>query len=324
MQERFPSHQVPMQWTPEDIEAELDDTEPELLRYFRLLPKELWKKHFETLEGFESSAGEKTEASKEHRINYILGVIEAREHAIVDYGVAEETLRERLSSAPEGIEGFGRKLGETLLASGNLLGSGTTARVKSMHIDELEWPIAVKYLLTPTKKTLSINAEYDMLREVETITKVENAARRLGAGQYIRVPHPHFYYKRGKLQCYGMSQIDGATLEEVMADENKRTSKGSDALVSLKKRLASPEAKDAFRREVDIFMRAMHEICLHGDIKYKNLMLDEQGVLYLIDFGQSVAMMNMTQNTREQFENLQDHERAQMDECVRGILKKLN
>lgn len=311
-------------WTPQDIADELAETEPELLKYMRLLPAELWKRHFTALQKIEREhGGEGGEAVAERRINYILNIVETREQAIVNLGISEPVLQDIISASPDGTEMFGTRLRELLVSQGNFLGAGTTARVKAMQVEGFDRPIAVKYLLTPTAKTLSAEGEYDMLREVETITQIEDAEGRLGAGEYMRVPHPFFHYKRGKLQCYGMSQVNGITLEELAHDKETMTPVESAVAESLRERFASEAAREALREEVDVFMRAVHEVCLHGDIKFKNIMIDEQGMLYLIDFGQSVPMRSMAENTRDQFDNLQDNERMQMHECIRHLWNHL-
>jgi hypothetical protein len=308
------------QWAPEDIEDELGGSEPELLKYIQLLPPELQSRHFQKLEAIKRRyQGERDEAVAEQRINYILGILEAREQAIEEFEIGEPALRDRVSSLPNERE-FGNQLRETLLSQGNFLGAGITARVKSMRVEGFDKPIAVKYLLTPTAKTLSAQGEYDMNRELTTMIQIEDAEVRLGAGEHIRIPHPFFYYKRGKFQCYGMSQVNGFHLEEVLQGASRST---HSVVEALRARFASDEARKQLQAEVDLFMRAVHEVCLHGDIKLKNIMVDEQGMLYLIDFGQSVAVDTMLEETRDQFENIQDLEREQMQECIRALFSHL-
>ena len=184
------------EWAPEDIKEELAG-EPELFRYLQLLPTQLWEQHFHILEKIaQEHRNEDKEAVEERRINYLLGVIEAREQALEDFEIRDPSLREIISTQEKE---FGDQLRELLVSQGHVLGTGQTARVKSMQVEGFGQPIAVKYLLTPTAKTLSAQGEYDMVREVETISKIEHAEEQVGAGKYIRVPHPFFFYKSGKL-----------------------------------------------------------------------------------------------------------------------------
>ena len=88
---------------------------------------------------------------------------------------------------------------------------------------------------------------------------------------------------------------------------------------SLKERFSSEEDRKRLLEEVDAFIRTVHEVCLHGDIKLKNIMVDEQGMLYLIDFGQSVPVDTMTEETRDQFESIKDLERGQLHECINQL-----
>ncbi len=50
------------------------------------------------------------------------------------------------------------------------------------------------------------------------------------------------------------------------------------------------------------------------------MMVDGEGTIYLIDFGQSIDMNAMNDKAREQFENLQVLERDQVKFCIRSLL----
>jgi serine/threonine protein kinase len=208
--------------------------------------------------------------------------------------------------------------------SGNFLGSGMTARVKSLTIADREEPIAVKYLLMPTTKTLSVEGEYDMSHEVELVTDIEAHEREAGVGKRISLPHPLFYYKRGPLQCYGMEQIHGFTLEELTNETSMHIERKDAILRAIADRYATEESQKALYEEADAFVKAMHEVCLHGDIKFGNMMADEAGQIYIIDFGQAVTMNNMSDDTREQYENLQDMERQQVRISIEHLLRFSN
>jgi hypothetical protein len=311
------SHTVE-KWTPEDISDELSG-EPELLRYMRLLPRTLWSRHFEALERIQNEhTSDGPEAVAERRINYILSIVQARERAIIEFDTHEPFFHGKLSSEKQ-AEVFGKDLHETLVSTGNTLGAGQTARVKSMKVRGMPAPIAVKYLLTPTEKTLSVQGEHDMLYEVETLTQIEHKEADLGAGAHIRVPHPFFFYKRGSLQCYGMTQINGVGLDKVIQGDGNYDPIRDEVVNALQERFASVETRNTLHREIDVFMNAVHEVCRHGDIKLANIMVDTEGVFYLIDFGQSISTREMSEDTREKFENLAENERGQMHECIRGI-----
>lgn len=313
--ESFPQ---PDAWTVEDIQQELQVSDPELFRYIKLLPTQLWARHFNELQEIEKKLADRPDAIREAKINYILGIVESREQAIETFESHDLELR----SEPSHI--WRDRLRSLLVAEGNNLGAGMTARIKSLRLENRPDPIAVKYLLTPTAKTLSVDAEYELSREVEIITDVEIAENRTRAHERISLPHPLFNYKRGPLQCYGMAQIDGLTLEQLTAKTGISESQKDAIISAIQERYETDDAIQALFEEVDEFMIAMHQVCLHGDIKLANVMIDTHAKLYLIDFGQAVRMQEMSEKTREQFENLQAHERDQMRECVKSLIHTSN
>lgn len=190
----------------------------------------------------------------------------------------------------------------------NFLGSGQTAKVKKYELQDsrtkTEIPLAVKYLLTPTEKTLSVSGEHDLIREVERVHAIEEAEHEIHADNLrIRVPHPYFYYKNEKTQCYGMEYIDGITLEQgIRGDYDK------DLKEALQQNLQTLKRDDLFE-EVDLFFDAVHHVCLHGDIKPGNIMVSREGKFYVIDFGQSVLAHEIGDKDREAFEVLKQDEK---------------
>ncbi|MDR3571680.1 MAG: phosphotransferase [Candidatus Pacebacteria bacterium] len=303
----------------EDIADELSQ-KPELLGLLRQLPQQLWERHFQKLQEIERQFSQADHSALQNaQASYLVGILSQREEAIESYEIADAELKSVFERFPKG--GLRATLSTLLESPEQSLGFGKTARVKSMHVEGRKDPIAVKYLLTPTAKTLSVEGEYDLGREVEMITDIEEFESEIGAGEHIRVPHPLFYYKRGKLQCYGMSQVDGVTLDLVARDEaQESTTLQRDVAQAIRERYASQENREQLLKEIDLFLRAVHRECLHGDIKQQNIMVDRTGVFYLIDFGQAVKMDTMTEKTREQFENLQEEERGQLRECIVSVL----
>ena len=232
------------EWSPEDIIYELKDSEPELLKYLSLMPRELWSKHFAALQSLtEKHRSESKEAVAEMRVNYVLGIIEARENAIVECNTYDHKIKEAFLNSKDQIESLGESLRELLVTKGNLLGYGQTARIKSTRLSESGEPVAVKFLLTPTPKTLSVDGEHEMLYEVETLVNIEDSEERLSSIEHIGVPHPFFYYKRGKLQCYGMSEIHGVTLEEILSDDGGYRPGRDAAVHALKANYASEDKR---------------------------------------------------------------------------------
>ncbi len=304
-----------------DIEDELESQSQDLRSLFRKLPHGLWQRHFEKLRRIDTDhAGEDAEAVQRKKIDYLSTVLEARRTELEEYKSNDPTFSDHLSERE-----FGPRLQELLDSPEDMLGIGTTARVKRLSLPDGS-TAAVKYLLTPTKKTLSAEGEHDMLYEVETITRIEVEEKKLNADQRFHVPHPYFFYKRERLQCYGMQEIVGMTIDELFDTRTPNTvalfDRRETIWKALREKYANPTEREALYAELESFAHAMHEICLHGDIKLGNVMVDERGDMYLIDFGQSVDMNLMSEATREQFENLQTLERHQLVSCVRTVLRK--
>jgi len=318
MSEHLPSSRLNLAPNLRDIEDALHDEPRAVNTLFRKLPQGLWQRHFSALEQIEADntgAGAEIIASK--KSEYLANLLEARRAGMEEYKSNDPAFREM----PE--QELGAHLQALLESPDEFLGSGQTARVKRLHLAEGQ-VMAVKYLLTPSAKTLSAEGEHDMLYEVETITRIEDEERKLNAGERIRVPHPYFFYKGDRLQCYGMQEVLGMNIAELLDANTPATvalSERRDAIwKSLRERYADPARLDALYAEVRSFVKAMHEVCLHGDIKQANLMVDEEGVIYLIDFGQSIDMNLMTDKSREQFENLQELEYQQIVITIRTLL----
>jgi hypothetical protein len=174
------------EWSVEDIQEELRGSYPELLRRFQELPSPLWPRHFAAMEALAKKNPE--EDADQLRMEYLLGVIAAREHAIVEFESKDSFFHNEAFMSGEQAGAFHARLQELFASREHILGSGMTARVKSMQVEGFDAPIAVKYLVTPTAKTLSAQGEHDMLYEVEVVTKVEKRDAQLGVGNYIRVP----------------------------------------------------------------------------------------------------------------------------------------
>ena len=208
----------------------------------------------------------------------------------------------------------------------NYLGTGMTAKVKlyqtkkELGDTETEIKMAIKYVMTPTAKTISAEQEHNVIMEVERIRMVEKAESSFpNRSRYIRVPHPFLYHRTEDLQLYGMECIDGMTLEQtnqegMFYNEMKESLKNSPlAKVSL-------EELDGYIKR---FFDTMHEFCLHGDIKPRNIMVSRDGVIYIIDFGQSVMSNNIPAGSEEAFENLKLDEIKGVQSAVKTMIGKI-
>lgn len=308
--------------TPEPDSSDIDDliaSEPsEVQALFDQLPKPLWKKQYDTM--ISHVANDDVDVLTDNKVAYLSNVLEARRTTFEEFKSNDPRFQEITPRE------FGEKLQGLLESAEEFLGAGQTARVKRLTVADGK-RAAVKYLLTPTEKTLSAGGEHDMLWEVETVTRLEEEGQKLDAGKRIRVPHPYFYYKNKKLQCYGMEEIEGCTIEQLISNETPNTVAEIDQRATVREavrqRYADAREQEALYAEIERFASATHKVCLHGDIKSANLMVNKDGTIYLIDFGQSVDVNTMSDKTREQFENLEADERDQLRLCIRSLLYEI-
>lgn len=291
---------------PPDIEDYTDETFYPLLKR---IPKELVSKHLEVIE--------RNGYSNEEASEYLSEVIDRRKEVLTETVVSDTSLLEKIRDQKEAIF----KYIETELFNDpeSLIGAGMTARIKQFMIEDEKTsesiPLAVKYLVTPTAMTLSVSAEHDMLLEVERIQAVEE----LEADAHltmIKVPHPYFHHQNSEIQCYGMQLVDGFDLSKDLAGMVPGEAK--DALVE---KLAALD-ETVLENEIRTFYRKMHEYCLHGDMKPANLMVDSNGVFYIIDFGQSRLISDIPDKAREQLYVLQDDEIKMTIDTTRRIVRE--
>lgn len=278
--------------------------------FYRLLlgiPEELVTQHIAYIEQNDLNDNEAGE--------YLSLVIEKRHEALTETHISDVTLLEKIKD----------QLDDVLLQietsvfndTENFLGSGMTAKVKYFEVSdpksEAVLPMAVKYLLTPTKMTLSASAEHDMLAEVERIQKIE-ALEEDAHLKHITVPHPYFHHKNEKMQCYGMQLIDGFDLSKEL--ENMAS---GDVKVDLIQKLASIDVMEV-EEEIKTFFNTMHTYCLHGDMKPANMMVDREGKFYVIDFGQSRLASDIPDKAQDQFYTLREDEIKTATLAVRKII----
>ncbi len=288
----------------EQLEDYTDESYYSLLRRF---PRELAEKHLNHII--------QNDLNDDAAIAYLEELLAKRKEATTETVISDGHAKELF----EGQEAdFFRQLETTVFTSQeNFLGAGLTARVKkfvAQHGEE-ELPMAIKYLVSPTSKTLSAAAEHDMIREVERIKEIEEIERD-GHFQYIGVPHPYFHHKTSEIQCYGMQLIEGADLE-IYLEQIEKSEIDNDTLQAI----AKLDTETIFL-EIDAFYKKMHTYCLHGDMKPKNLMFDGSGKFYIIDFGQSILTMDISEKEREQYDNLTEDEIATTKDIIRGLILK--
>lgn len=285
------------QMRPESVEDYIYDEN--LLLQLKKLPIDIRMLH----------AKKMSELSDSEALVYIENILKDREKSLEEFVFSDERLKDKITS--EDLE----QLFLERETPQNLLGFGTTARIKKIEVAGLG-EIAVKYLVTPNSKTLSVSGEHDLLFEVNRMKEVESVENHEET-PLINVPHPYFYYKSSKVQSYGMEKVDGFDLEDFIVFKNSDTVGGE----WLKKIQSMDES--VLLSQFELFLSRMHKICLHGDIKRRNIMISRSGEFYLIDFGQSVNALDINDKQGDSFENLKEAEIENTKICIKNFFKEI-
>lgn len=298
-----------------NIVADIDDyKDAPYYALLRRVPRGLFAHHIQKIE--------ESNFSPEEATAYLENVLSKRIEVMTTTVVSEPRFQSVFQKSPHIIKDI-----ETSVFTGenNFLGSGTTAKVKRMDIplpDGTTATIAVKYVVHPTAKTLSASGEHDVVYEAELLTTIENLEEREHINKdIIRVPHPFFHHTTDKLQCYGMECIDGINLQEALEEDTNPKVKEILRILGTS-RLATLPVDEIFA-EVEKFFAAIHEYCLHGDIKPRNIMVSRTGTLYIIDFGQAVLNNNISEKEQEQMLNLREEEVLLTRQSIVYFLQKL-
>ncbi len=207
---------------------------------------------------------------------------------------------------------------ETSIFNSPDIGTGSTARIKRLEldVDTTIIPMAVKYVVTPNQHTVTATIEHDILKEVErmkTIEEIESSAHL----STIRVPHPFFHHKSPGIQCYAMELIDGFSLKKVLEDDLP------EGALTLLKQQFQKFSKEYINEELEKFFTVMHQYCIHNDIKPANMMVSTEGIVYVIDFGQSVLVNDVPEAGRAQLDDLKEDEIRKAKAIILRFFKKL-
>jgi len=275
------------------------------------LPQALVAKHLSHIEqeSLDDAAG----------MAYVTEVMAKRTEALTVTVISDEKLKEVFDADPSILT----RIETTVFTdTTNYLGEGQTARVKRLELplpDGTVQHIAVKYVITPTAKTLTAAGEHDVILEAELLTSIEHTEEELHVDtKLIKVPHPYFHHTTEKIQSYGMECVDGVTLEDMFEDRVD-----DDFKEALQKSPFCTASIQTFFAEVDKFWSAVHQHSLHGDIKPKNFMINREGTLYVIDFGQAVFARDVSDKAQDAFLNLKEDEVKATKQTIRYLRRRL-
>lgn len=154
----------------------------------------------------------------------------------------------------------------------HFLGNGHTAEVYAMSGNGI---VCVKFITNQDayNENNTIRQEHDFLSKAYEGTK----------GCSIRTPYPIFlrvHPKEG--HSYGMEKLPGASLSQILEFPEKNAH-----LVETAMRVDRQKIED----ELKVFVDHLHEAGVtHGDLFKRNMMLDESGRLYVIDFGKAKSI----------------------------------
>ena len=128
-------------------------------------------------------------------------------------------------------------------------------------------------------KFITDQARYNENNHIRVEFGFLNAVRNVQSGR-VRSPKPYFlriHPRDG--HSYGMERVDGASLSQLLEKPQERAD-----LITVAKLLDRTQIIQEFKG----FVMHMHELGVtHNDIAMRNIMLDREGKLFLIDYGKA-------------------------------------
>lgn len=185
------------------------------------------------------------------------------------------------SETVEKIRQFDRRVMSAFKDFDNYLGNGATAEVYGMRDNDV---ICVKFITDQERynENNSIRVEYEYLCHVHEHVQ----------GTNVKAPYPLFLRINAKEgHSYGMEKIQGASLSQILENPEKYP-----ALVT---QVANAD-RAVMQEDLLDFVAHMHNCgIVHCDLYKRNLMFDEQGRLFVIDFGKAKKEVFADERTDE-------------------------
>jgi tRNA A-37 threonylcarbamoyl transferase component Bud32 len=192
-------------------------------------------------------------------------VLQKREDALLSIEFAGEFSE----SEKEDIRRLDREVRAALKDHENFLGNGATAEVYALAGDNV---MCVKFITDKDNynENNHLRVEFGHLLKVWTKTQESK----------VRTPHPIFLrIHPNEGHSYGMEKIRGGSLSQILESPQKYQE-----LVALAKSVDRTQAE----HDLMAFVEEMHEAgVIHGDLYTRNIMFDESGRLFVIDFGKA-------------------------------------
>jgi tRNA A-37 threonylcarbamoyl transferase component Bud32 len=242
-------------------ESEVDFNEGDFRRLLDTVPRELaqsWEDEFDgndVFPGLEEKEHPEFFARFQEFLNKrkLAFVTSFEIESDVDKGIVEEIMSTQ--------EVISNTFGDTQY----FIGDGMAADV---YILPTAPHLCVKYLKVKDDKKLR--------KEVEFLRKL-----RLFVSEGVRTPVPYFVQNHpGEGSLYGMEKINGKSLSQILDHPQLNAD-----LIDLVKKMDREEVEKRLRTYVDDLHTKFNIV--HNDIALRNLMLDEEGNFFVIDFGKS-------------------------------------
>jgi tRNA A-37 threonylcarbamoyl transferase component Bud32 len=269
-------------------EEKIVRSEEDVARLFATLPKELrvrWEEEVESLDTEEAYA-------------FVKSLIERRQEAKEKVftkiaSILSPEVKEEVRSVVKAIEG-------TFGDSNYFVGNGSVAEVYEMPYAS---HVCVKYLVNPSMAREHGNSFQEEVGYMEDLDGFEVEG--------IRVPSVYFYHSSDFGTCFGMEKIKGASLNLIIENPDK---------YPFVEHIKKQDMKEVIRR-YKAFVVAMHEEkkLVHRDITPRNMMVDEEGNWYLIDFGRA-KKIEIGDDSTDRFEGV---DIASVESAVRELYAKI-
>jgi serine/threonine protein kinase len=156
----------------------------------------------------------------------------------------------------------------------------------------------VKYLHNQKNQIFNISEEFTLLDQVGKISKIF---------EVLRTPRAHCVAKNinSTKNFFTMEKISGLTLAQIVSFPSKRKSTypnfSTEKIIEI---LEDKILRDKLVRDLTLLHNSG---VIHGDVHSRNIMMSEDGTIYLIDFGNAVIPVNVsTQATYDTIENVKE------------------